>query len=396
MNRDQDNQARTPKEYSVGTAWGQKATWKASSNVPVSLLCGAMLLLVGVLQARAARIKDISTIQGIRSNQIRGFGLVTGLAGTGSGSDFTAEIARNMLTQMRAGRGLSEIEADNIAAVIVTAELPPFARQGSKIDVVVSTLDDSKSLRGGTLIQTPLSGADGEVYAVAQGPLSVASFAYEAEGASIQQGHPTRGRIPDGAIVEKGVGAEFLRDGHFTLTLHDPDFVTAGRVASAIELESKASARVVNPGSIEVTLSGTLSRNLMMEHIGAIQGLSVRPDSQAVVVINERTGTVVAGQEVGISSVAVSHGTLTVITKEQPEVSQPPGFTGETRTVPRSGVAVMEGSTEKGGLNVLKNAASVSDVARALNALGASPRDIIAIFQAIKQAGALHAKLKIM
>ncbi len=360
-----------------------------------------LVLLVTAPAARAARIKDISTVQGIRSNQLYGFGLVVGLAGTGDGSEFTSDIARNMLERMRVGRGLEDVAADNLAAVIVTAELPPFVRAGATIDVTVSSFDESSSLRGGTLLLTPLAGADGQVYAVAQGPISVGGFAFSGAAASAQQGHPTVGRIPNGANVEREVPTTFIRDRAITLCLRTPDFTTASRMAEAIDAQTICKAEVVDAGSVRVQLPRWAVGNEVMRYIGELQGLSVQPDARAVVVINEKTGTVVAGEQVGISAVAVSHGNLTVITQELPQVSQPEAFasSGTTETVDRTAISIIEQPLreEQGGsITVLRQGTTVSDVARAMNLLGASPRDIISIFQAMKEAGALHAELRIM
>lgn len=372
------------------------------SSIP-RLTRGAVLVLVSsavllCCAARGARIKDITSVKGVRSNSLYGFGLVVGLAGTGGGSDFTSDVTRNMLESLQTGRGISDMEAANVASVMVTADLPPFASKGTEIDVTVSTLDESESLRGGTLLLTPLKGADGRVYAVAQGPVTVGGFSFGGQAAEVQQGHPTVGRIPNGAAVERTVDTEFMSGGRITLCLNQPDFVTANRIAQVINQKSSSHATVEDPGTVAVELDAHGDKPTMMGHIAQLQRLTVSPDQKAVVIINERTGTVVAGSEVSISKVAISHGNLTVITSESPQVSQPPPLSesGETRTVPRTEVQVQEEATNEGGLAVVKNSPTVSDVARALNVLGVGPRDIIAIFQALKQAGALHAELKII
>ncbi len=359
------------------------------------------LLVAGVLSctfASGARIKDITSVQGVRSNPLYGVGLVVGLSGTGGGGDFTSDIAQNMLESLQTGRGISDLEASNVASVMVTAQLPPFASEDTDIDVTVSALDESESLRGGTLLLTPLKGADGRVYAVAQGPLTVGGFSFGGEAAEVQQGHPTVGRIPNGATVEKTVDTEFISSGKVTLCLNKPDFVTANRIAQVINDKAAARARVEDPGTVSVRLGRNGDKPEMMGRIAQLQRLSVTPDQKAIVIINEKTGTVVAGSEVSISKVAISHGNLTVITSESPQVSQPPPFSesGETETVPRTEVEVREESAKEGGLAVMEDSPTVSDVARALNVLGVGPRDIIAIFQALKQAGALHAELQIM
>jgi len=369
---------------------------RALPAVTLALACMAL----SALSAQAARIKDITAIKGIRSNQLYGFGVVVGLAGTGGGSDFTGEVAMNMLERLRVGRGLPDIDSANMAAVMVTADLPPFQKKGTTIDVTVSVLDETSSLRGGTLLLTPLSGADGQVYAVAQGPITVGGFAFGGAAAAVQQGHPTVGRIPNGATIEREVPTTFVEGGAVTLSLYTADFATASRIADAIATQAGVPAVVLDAGTVQVAFSRLLARHEVMNRIGDIQMLEVVPDAPAVVIINERTGTVVAGQDVGISTIAVSHGNLTVITQELPEVSQPgPLSDGTTEVVPRTAMRIIESplpQQEEGGLTVINRGTTVSEVARALNLLGASPRDIIAIFQAIKEAGALHAELRIM
>jgi flagellar P-ring protein precursor FlgI len=350
--------------------------------------------------ASAARIKDITTIEGVRPNQLVGFGLVVGLAGTGGGSDFTAEMAENMLERLRVGRGLSELDADNMSAVMVTAELPPFGRKGNRIDVTVSAIDEASSLRGGTLLLTPLAGADGRIYAVSQGAVMVGGFNFGGQAAAVQKGHPTVGRIPNGATIEKTVPCTFIEDGAFTLCLNTPDFKTARDISLVIEEAGHGTCTIEDAGTVRVALGPGAEDavNEAMMRIAHIQALKVKPDAPAVVVINEKTGTIVAGSNVGISRVAISHGNLTVVTEEKPQVSQPNELspTGETVVVPRTEVNVVEESTTPGGLTVVPEGTTVADVARALNALGAGPQDMISIFQAIKEAGALHAELRIM
>ena len=364
------------------------------------LVAAVALAALGAAPLRAARVKDITTVKGIRSDPLYGFGLVVGLARTGDGGDFTSAMARNLLENLRVGRGLPEVDSGNLSAVVVTAELPPFARKGTRINVTVSAFDKTKSLRGGTLLLTPLVGPDGETYAVAQGPVSTGGFDFGGAAAGIAQGHPTVGMIPNGATVEREVPARFLEGNRVTLCLQTPDFMTAARIARAVNeaTDRRAQARVVDAATVEVRLDPLASPDEAMRQLGEIQMLPVAPDARAVVVVNERTGTVVAGQDGGISTVAISHGSLTVITQESPEVSQPAPFsrTGETAVVPRTDIAVMDQALRRGNLTVVPGGTTVSEVARALNLLGAGPRDIIAIFQAIKEAGALHAELRIM
>jgi len=364
---------------------------------PVAVLVVTFMVAL-TAPCRAARVKDITTVEGIRSNQLYGFGLVAGLAGTGSGEDFSSRLTANLLNRLQMGRGLPELDSGNVSAVLVTADLPPFARKGTRIDVTVSALDESTSLRGGTLLFTPLQGADGRVYAVAQGSIAVGGFSFSGEAASIQQGHSTVGRIPEGATVEEEVPMRFVKEEEINLCLSNPDFTTASRIATAVNDKTPAEATVLDPGNVKVSLVDTHRRDDVMRQITAIQTLNVRPDSRAVVIINQRSGTVVAGQDVTISPVAVSHGNLTVVTSEQPVVSQPPPFSpgGETETVPRTEMGIIESPLKEGGLTVLDRSTTVNDVARALNLLGAGPREMISIFQAMKKAGALHADLRIM
>jgi flagellar P-ring protein precursor FlgI len=359
----------------------------------------AVLVISALWQPAAygARIKDISSVKGVRSNQLFGFGLVAGLAGTGDDDEFTGEVVRNMLKRLRAGRNLPELESENISAVMVTAELPAFAAKGTKIDVKVSALDESDSLRGGTLLFSPLTGADGKVYAVAQGPVSVGGYRFEVAGAAVQRGHPTAGIIPNGAIVEKEVPMRFMEDGHVTFCLQNPDFTTAARMTKVINDSTRAKAKVVDAGNVRVKLGASEDESDAMQQLSRIQALELEPDSQAVVVINERTGTVVTGSDVSLAKVAISHGNLTVITKTERSVSQPPPFSGGTTTEVEEGeVRVIESPLQEGGMTVLSSSPTVGQVARGLNMLGASPQDMIAIFQALKEAGALHAELRVM
>ena len=345
-----------------------------------------------------ARIKDITSVRGIRSNQLYGVGLVVGLDGTGAGSDLAAEMASNMMDRLQ-GRGLSELDADNISVVMVTAELPAFAEPGDKIDVTVNALDEAGSLRGGSLVMTPLSGADGEVYAVAQGSLAVGGFAVEGAAAAVTEGAPTVGRIPNGANVERKVNMSFMQDDRVVFSLNNPDFATATRMAETIQEQLRLEATVRNPATVEVSIEDKYGRNERMRAVSDIEMLRVRPDSKAVVVVNERTGTVVAGQSIGISTVAVSHGPLTVIVEEEPEVVMPPPFTdAEPVEVDRTDIRVLERTLpeQDTGMTVLNRGTTVEEVARALNLLGAGPREIISIFEAINEAGALHAELRVM
>ncbi len=356
------------------------------------------VVLIGAAVASAQpRVKDIASVKGVRSNPLFGVGLVVGLAGTGGG-DLTEAMMRNLMGRLRIAPESLKLNGKNTSAVIVTATLPPFAAKGSRIDVTVSALGKTTSLRGGILLMTPLTGPDGKVYAVAQGAVSVGGFGFSGAAATVQKGHPTVGRIPGGAVVEAEVPTTFLHDNSFTLVLYDEDFSTAAEMARRINENFKGvEATVVDAGNVSVKIDPAMGRSDVMALMDRILRLEVTTDAPAVVVINERTGTVVAGENVSISSVAISHGTLTVITKELPRVSQPSALgRGQTVVVPRTNINIIEKPLKKGGLTVLQKTTTVSEVARALNMLGATPADIIAIFQALKEAGALHARLKIM
>jgi flagellar P-ring protein precursor FlgI len=363
-----------------------------------------LVLTVTVPAFGQVRIKDITEIDGARSNQLYGFGLVVGLDGTGSRSSFTQQVAVDMLQKLKVTATIfSQSPSDNvirstsISAVMVTAEIGPFARQGSRLDVSVAALDDPRSLQGGTLILTPLRGADGEVYAVAQGALSVGGFAAKGQAASVQKNHLNVGRIPNGAMVEREALGTFFHAGHARLLLKDPDFNTARMLAKVINERFPTSAIAQDAGAVVICLPPERAAN-PVAFVGELGLYEITPDAPARVVINERTGTVVAGENVTISPAAVAHGNLVIVAAETPMVSQPnaPFFgnaAGITTVVPRTQLDVTE---EKPRLNVLPRATTVAEVARALNALGVSPRDLIAIFQALKEAGALHAELIIM
>jgi flagellar P-ring protein precursor FlgI len=289
----------------------------------------------------------------------------------------------------------SDLTVKNVAAVMVTATLPPFAKQGGKIDALVSSLGDAKSIAGGTLIMTPLKGADGLVYAVAQGGVLTNSFSYGGQAASAQKNHPTAGRVPAGALVERELPNTLADRAMLQLNLNQPDFTTATRVAAAINGAFGGQVATCNdPSSLSVAIPEAYSGRTV-ELIAAIERLDVQPDTSARVVLNERTGTIVMGDAVRIATVAVSHGNLTLYIKETPQVSQPQPFsrTGETKVVPRTSLQVNEGT---GSLAMLRQGATIGEVVRALNALGVTPRDLIGIMQAIKAAGALHAELVVI
>ncbi|WP_425450819.1 flagellar basal body P-ring protein FlgI [Pseudoroseicyclus aestuarii] len=359
-----------------------------------------LLLMIACLTAVAAqadvRIKDIAFFEGMRENQLVGYGLVVGLNGTGDtlrNSPFTEQSLEGMLQRLGVGN-LSEedMRTSNTAAVMVTAMLPPFARRGNTIDVVVSSLGDADSLRGGTLIVTPLSGADGEVYAVAQGPIAVAGYAAQGINASIVEGVPTVARIENGATVENEIAFAFDSLDSVRISLRVPDFTTAQRVEEAINGALGANtARALDATTIEVN---PYEKGDLPGFMAAIEGLRVTPDSMARVVIDARSGTIVIGQNVRIDRVAVSQGGLTVTVREDIEVSQPEPFSiGETVVVPQTSVAVEE---REANFSILEGDVSLQRLVDGLNAIGLGATETISILQALKAAGALHADLEII
>jgi flagellar P-ring protein precursor FlgI len=361
----------------------------------------AVVVVVLVLfstTAHAVRIKDIANIKGVRQNQLVGYGLIVGLNGTGDDDDlkYTIQSMAAMLQKMGVTVRAEDIESENVAAVMVTAELPPFARVGTQIDVLVSSIGDAENLQGGTLLFTPLKAADGQVYAIAQGPVSTGGFeAGGAAGGGVQKNFPTVGRVPGGASIEKEIVIDFNQKDVLTFVLHQPDFTTASRMTQAINTAANSRiARTQDAATIEVIVPQKYRGNAV-ELATLIENLGVTPDAISKVVINERTGTVIMGENVRISTVAIAHGNLSIQIKETENVSQPLPFSpgGQTVVTPDSDVIVAEG---KKPLFLVESGVSIGEVVRALNALGVSPRDLIAIFQALKAAGALQAELEII
>ena len=345
-----------------------------------------------------SRIKDLVDVEGVRDNQLIGYGIVVGLQGTGDGlrnAPFTRQSLEAMLERLGVNTRDQALQTKNVAAVMVTAVLPPFSTQGSRIDVTVSALGDAKSLEGGTLLVTPLVGADGEVHAVAQGQLTVGGFAASgASGSGISRGVPTNGRIPAGALVERETAFNLGAMTEVRLALRNPDFTTARRIAAAINGSLGVGAAAVdNPATI------TLSRPIgfpgdMVELIGRVERLSVTPDTQARIIVDEASGIVVMGDNVRVSTVAVAQGNLTIAVQETPVVSQPaPLSGGETAVVPRSNVSAEE---DRGDLTVIPGGVPLRELVAGLNALGVNPRDLIQILQALKAAGALQAEIEVM
>jgi flagellar P-ring protein precursor FlgI len=345
----------------------------------------------------AARIKDITNLQGVRENQLIGYGIVIGLAGTGDSSTnifFSMQTIASMLKKLGLTVPQNEIASlkfKNMATVMITAELPPFARAGSRIDVLISSLGDAKSLQGGTLLLTPLKAANGEVYAVAQGSVSIGGF--EAGGAArgVQKNHLTVGRVVSGALIEKEIPFDFENKESLRLALGQPDFTTVNRVATTInKFFKKDIAFAKDAGTVDVLVPDKFKKNVV-KFVASMETLEVSPDTAARIIIDERTGTIIVGENVRISKIAVSHGSLTIKITEEPIVEQPkPLSEGETTIVPRTRITVDEGEDR---LLVLPEGTNLGEVVTALNAIGVSPRDLIAILQSIKAAGALQGEL---
>ncbi len=377
---------------------------KNTNHSKLSALLLALLCIFFFFDtAQSARIKDIAQIHGVRGNQLMGYGLVTGLNGTGDDmkkSVFTLQAVYNMMT--RNGITINPDEIDtikikNVAAVMITANLPPFASSGSKIDIQVSSMGDASSLAGGTLLMTPLKGVDGNVYAIAQGPLAIGAFSYGGKAAAAQKNHPTVGRIAGGAIVEGTVPVNIGGDGTLTYQLTNADFTTSSNMTKAINNKfGEGTAYPLDSGTVAINIPDS-HKNYIVDFVATIESLDIEADSRAKVVVNERTGTVVMGQDVKLSTVAVSHGNLNLIIRDSFEVSQPNPFTdGQTVVTPgQSEIIVTE---EEGQLMVLdmNNDVTIGDIANALNTIGATPRDLIAIFQAIKASGSMHGDLIIL
>lgn len=346
------------------------------------------------------RIKDITEVEGLHTEELVGLGLVVGLNNTGGKSPITRRFATNMLQRFgnridpevrERLRNDTREKTNNVSVVTVTATLPPMKRVGQKIDITVSAFDDAASLFGGQLIFTPLYGVDEQVYATASGPVSLDAISAGGAAATVQKNHPTAGRIIDGAQVVESIPTNFVFDGRVHLLLRDPDFETATRISDAINLSMPCSSRTLDPSSIEVMIPAGDEANVTA-FLARIGQLRIQPDVRARVVINERTGTIVIGENVRLSRALITHSNLAIFTREQPEVSQPAPFSqGTTTVVPRTEVDVVE---EDRPILEVAETATVADLAQALNALGVAPRDLGVIFQQLRDAGALHAELE--
>src|SRR5688500_14548117 len=360
------------------------------------LIATTAVPVTGQTAGAASRVKDVASVQGASATPLIGYGLVVGLNKTGDRRQtvFSAQTLANMLERFGIAVAPGEIKIENVAAVLVTAQIGPYAQAGARIDVTASSIGDARSLQGGTLMPTPLRGPDGRVIALAQGPLSIGGFGAASGGNSVQVNHLTVGRVPAGALVQEARAWTPPTGGVLRLALHEPDFVSAGRVARAINQELGATAaRAVDAGSVAIMVPAEY-QNSLPDLIARLEPLSVELDVTARVVINERTGTVVMGGDVRLGPAAVAHGNLSVRIATQYEVSQPaPLSGGQTTVVPQSELDVNEGNAQ---LIALDAGATLADVVRALNVLGVTPRDIIAVMQALKAAGALRAEIVIL
>ncbi len=358
-------------------------------------LFAAVLLFPAALFA--SRVKDLTLVEGGRDNQLVGYGIVVGLAGDGdSNAATTLRSVANILQRFGLSLNPTDIKAKNVAAVMITTDIGAFLKPGSRVDVNVASMGDAKSLQGGVLLQTPMLGADGRVYAVAQGPVAIGGFlggAGGAGGATVQKNHPTVGSISSGAIVEREIPATFVRDNTVRLLLHNPDFTTAARMADAINTEWPASATPVDAATVAVTLPPAY-RGRDVAFVADLGQIEAVPDTLARIVINERTGTIVATSTVRLSQVAIAHGSLTITVTNNQGVSQPNAFnnSGQTTTVQSTQTSVNE---SKGGFTILNEPPTIERLAAALNALGVSTREMMAIFQTLKRSGALQAELVI-
>ena len=363
-----------------------------------ALLAAVMCLFmfnVAYADSAVTRIKDIAKVQGVRSNQLVGYGLVVGLNGTGDSNKTleTLQSVTNMLRSFGVTVNQASLKTKNVAAVVVTATLPPFVREGDTIDITVSSMGDAKSIQGGTLVQTPLQAGNGQVYAVAQGAVSTGGFTAGNGGNTRQKNFPTVGTTPNGAIVERTVEDDLGSNGTLSLSLAQPDFTTASRIAQAINLRFGGVAKAANPGRIDINIPAYYRGNVV-GFVAGIEELPVMPDNIAKVVVNERTGTIVMGGDVSVDSIAVTQGGISISVTTEEVVYQPAPFCyGSTITTKNSEVDVTE---DNANTIVLPATADVADIVGALNAVGATPRDVISILQAIKAAGALHADLELI
>lgn len=372
---------------------------KTFFRIGILIAVGAALALGPIAQATAApaRIKDIVDVEGIRENQLVGYGLVVGLNGTGdslNNSPFTKQSLQSMLERLGVNTAGENVRTANVAAVMVTASLPPFATQGQRIDISVASLGNAKSLQGGTLLVTPLLGADGEVFAIAQGPVTINGFSAEGDAASIVSGVPTTGRISAGALVEREIGFELGAQHSLRLALRNPDLTTSRRIAMAInDFIGAPTAVPEDPSTVRLTLPVNFNGNIV-DLLTDVEQLIIQTDQSAKIVIDENSGIIVMGKDVRVSSVAVAQSNLTVSIAENPTVVQPAPFSqGQTAVQPSTDLSVSQTDT---ALQVINESVTLQELVDGLNALGISPRDLIAILQAVKATGALQAEIEVL
>ncbi|MEI6517522.1 MAG: flagellar basal body P-ring protein FlgI [bacterium] len=356
----------------------------------------ALLLTLGIAElGQCARLKDIADVEGVRGNQLLGYGIVVGLNGTGDGKiDFTLKSMSNMLEKMGIRTDPILIKVKNVASVMVTSELPPFARPGSKVNITVSSMGDAKSLQGGILLITPLKGGDGNTYAVAQGPIDLGGFAVSGGGDSAQKNHPTVGTIPQGALVERAIPFDLFQSNKIRIVLRTPDFTTMTRVVAALNRRiGKPAAVAIDSAAVEVPIDVEARVN-PVGLIAALEQVEIEQDLGARIIVNERTGTIIMGEKVTINKVALAHGNLNISIRTENQVVQPNALAGG-QTAQVSNVDINVGE-EVESLRIVGGEVTLGDLVRALNAIGATPRDLIAIFTALKAAGALNAELVVM
>jgi flagellar P-ring protein precursor FlgI len=367
-----------------------------------AFVLGAVLTASPILMAPAfafSRVKDLVDVQGIRDNMLLGYGLVVGLNGTGDSlknAPFTEASIQSILERLGTNTRGQVMQTKDVAAVMVTANLPAFSAPGSRIDVSVSALGDAKNLQGGTLLATPLMGADGQVYALGQGPVAIGGFSAQGAAESVTRGVPTSGRIANGAIVEKDTGFKLSSLTNLKLSLHNPDMTTASRIAKAVNVYlGGTTALATDPSNVELAVPANYPGGVMAL-LTDIEQVKVEPDQSAKVVIDENSGVIVMGSDVRISTIAIAQGNLTIKVTETPQVSQPSPFsnTGTTQVVPRTNIQIDDGKGNK--IAVMPDGVSLQHLVDGLNALGVGPRDIISILQAIKAAGALQADIEII
>lgn len=359
------------------------------------LICACIILFFFATDVLAVRVKDLVQIQGVRENRLTGYGLVVGLNGTGdnTGSQFTIRSLVNTLRNMGITVDPNALKVKNVAAVMITANLPPFAKSSQKIDCTISSVGDASSLAGGTLISAPLYGPDGKIYALAQGPLSVGGFAVSGEtGTGVTKNFPTVGMIPGGAVIERSMDINL--GNQMILVMNNPDFTTVHRMVGSINSRAGSKIAVAKDlSTIQIDVPEGY-RNRVVDFISMVESVDVQPDNRARVIVNERTGTVVMGNDVRISAVAIAHGNLNVKIMEQPLVSQPmPLSQGVTTSTPHTGVSVEEGGRQ---LVMLPSGTTIGALVSALNAIGVSPRDLVIILECIKRTGALYADLEVI